>query len=336
MSESELKDTQPNPALAETQPNPAVRVEKKNFPRWLIALVLIALIAIGILGGYGSGMGQRYSAQKAQLTGQNQEQFQLGMQAMQAGQYEVAKQHFESVIRNDPNFPGVNTAYTDLLLRMQASQTPTFTPSPAVTSTPDLRGAEEIFNHSRDLLNSGDWSGAISSLDSLRKLDITYRTAEVDGMYYIVLRQLGVSKINNTDCKNINLEEGITDLTLAEHFGPLDANADALRTWARMYITAASFWDQDWVQAQNYFAQVMAALPNLSDSSCITATERWRQAAINDALQLMQQGDYCGSDEQFKVAFASGNPKNATYFPTATAVRDVCAGDVNAPSTPTP
>ena len=184
-----------------------------------------------------------------------------------------------------------------------------------------------------------NWDDIITRLDSLRKADITYHTAEVDGMYYIALRSRGVCKIYpqtyepNTSCASlhINLEGGIYDLTQAERFGPLDSNALALRTWARMYITGSSFWDQDWVQAQNYFSQVMASVPQLSDSSCTSAIERWRQASIGYAQQLMDGGDYCGAEKQFEALFAVDLPKNATVYPTATEARNICNGDVPKP-----
>lgn len=227
-------------------------------------------------------MNQRLSAENTLAGGQLQEQYQLGQQAMDAGQYDLAKQHFEFIIQQDPKFTGIQAAYQKLLLLMQAAPASPSTPTLSQTITPDTRSAEQIFNQLQDLLKTSSWDEAITTLDELRKLDPTYQTAQVDGMYYIALRERGLSKIVNTSCRNINLEGGIYDLTLAERFvgeGHLDANAEAYRTWARMYITGASFWGLDWAQAQKYFAQVMAALPYLSDSSCMTATERWRQAS---------------------------------------------------------
>ena len=345
MSENELKDTQPTPTISDTQPNSAIPAGKKNFPRWLAALVFVVLIAAALLGGYGSGMGERYAAQDTLVTSQNLDQFNLGIQAMDAGQYEIAKVHFESVIQNNPDFPGIRAAYTDLLLRMQTSFTPTFTPSPVATSTPDLRSAEEKFNSANQLLSapvqglcSNDWSGIINTLDSLRKAAPTYRTAEVDGMYYIALRSRGICKIypqgyqlSYTPCENLNLnlEGGIYDLTLAERFvGSLDATADSLRTSARLYIVGASFWDQDWAQAQNFFSQVMSGpYPNIMDASCETATERWRQATIKYAEQLMTAGDFCGAEDQFNAAFSINSHENEAFYPTATAVQPQCNRD---------
>ena len=344
MPENELKDTQPNPV--ENEPASAAR---KKFPGWLAAVVLIALIAVGILGGYGSGMGRRYAAQNTLAAGQLQQQYQLGLDAMSAGQNEVAKQHFEYIIQRNPNFPGVQAAYTDLLLRMLVTPTLTPTLTPTITPTPDTRSVDEIYKNVMALLTSAsadlcarDWNGILSKLDSLRKADITYRTAEVDGMYYMALRSRGMCKIYpqtyqpNTYCDDlhINLEGGIYDLTLAERFGPLDTDAVALRTWARMYIAGASFWDQDWVQVKDYFGQVMAAVPNLSDSSCVSAVERWRQASISYAKQLMDKGKFCEAEDQLNDAFSITNSKNEPFFPTATYVYDECHGSNEIPSFP--
>ncbi len=329
MSETEMKDTQPNETLHETQPNSPAPATRKNFPRWLAALVFLLLIAIGLLAGYSSGMGQRYAAQSTVVTGQLDEQFQLGQQAVEAGNYELAKQYFEFVLTTDSNYPGIVAAYADLQIRMQVSPTPVFSPTPLVSPTPDLRGVEEIFNTALQLLNASDWNGAIANLDSLRKSNPTYRPGEVDGMYSMALRQRGVGKINPA-CQNVNLEGGIYDLTLAEHFvgtGNLDSVAESLRTYARLYIIGASFWDQDWLQAQNFFAQVMTGYPNMSDSSCKSATRRWVEATIKMADQLLAAGDSCGAEALYATAFMAGDSYNVPLYPTATEISNQCNGD---------
>jgi tetratricopeptide (TPR) repeat protein len=335
-----LKDTRPNLVQSGTEPNPGCPETARKFPRWLVAGVVLLLIMIGVLGGYSSGMVRRYTAQSTLNRGQLQDQYQLGMQAMNAGNYENANKYFRFIIQTDPNFPGIQTAYSDLLIKMKVTPTPEYSPTPYVSPTPDLRGADQIFNTAQQLLNSGDWDGAITNLDSLRKTTPTYRTAEVDGMYYMALRQRGVAKITAA-CQDTNLEGGIYDLTLAEHFignGNLDSTAQSLRTYARLYIIGASFWDQDWVQAQNFFAQVMTGYPNMSDSSCLTATKRWYQATIYYAEQLMAAGDACGATTQFSSAFALNldDPLNTTAFPAATAAQNQCSPPSQNTPTETP
>ncbi len=202
MSENETEEIKPAPQKENKPQTIPEKTSNRKFPVWLVVVIIVALIAISILGGYGSGMASRYAAQDTVVTGQNQDQFNLGMQAMDAGQYDIAKQHFDSVIQNDPNFPGVQAAYADLLLRMLTSPTPTFTTTPLPTATPDIRSAEEKYTSVKQLLAAPadnlcarDWDTILTTLDSLRKVDPTYKVAEVDGMYYISLRSRGVCKI---------------------------------------------------------------------------------------------------------------------------------------------
>jgi hypothetical protein len=312
MPEPNLNDTQPITSPVETQPLPPPQ-SAKGFSKWLVVLIVVAFIILGILGGYGSGINRRYAAEKTLVGGQLAE---------------LAQQYFEFIIRQNPNFPGIQEAYTDLLLKMQVSPTPVFSPTPAFSPTPDLRGVEEKFSTAQQLLNAGDWNGVIENLDSLRKSNPDYRTAEVDGMYYTVLRQRGQSKIM-TSCRDTNLEGGIYDLTLAEHFigdGNLDSVAESLRTYARLYIIGASFWDQDWYQAQYFFAQVMNAYPNMSDSSCMSATRRWIIATAKIGDLLNAGGDSCGAEAQYATAFVVGDAYLGTLYPTGTTISDNCNG----------
>jgi len=330
---SDVSDTQPNPTQpVKTQP------AAKNISSWLSLFVILLLLFVGIFGGYNAGIGQRLQTQRTNLAGQVTEQFQLGLQAMEQGRYEVARQHFEFVLRNAPDYPGIQDAYAELLLKISISLTPSPVPSPTISPTPDLRAAEEIFTNARQLLFSEDWDGAVAALDSLRRVDPTYQVAVVDGMYYMALRNRGLAKIFAPACQDTNLEGGIYDLTLAERFGSLDSYAEGLRSNARLYITAASFWELDWTQAQYLFDQVARATPNLMDASCKTATERYRTATIQRAEELLAAEDFCGAQEQFDLAFAIASNNNQEYYPTATEVYLQCNPPPPPPpqATPTP
>ena len=327
---SEMNDTQPSLI-------PPGKVVKKS-PFWITLLVFVLLIVFGILGGYGSGLAQRRSAEATDVSQKLGEQFQLGLDAMDAGQYSVARDHFEYVIQHDSNFPGVQDAYVELLRRINVSPTPTVTQTPTITPTPDLRSAEEIYNSARQLLAAEDWDGTIKTLDSLRKVAPLFHAAEVDGMYYIALRNRGIGKIFAQNCEDINLEGGVYDMSLAENFGPLDGYADGLRTAARLYITAASFWELDMGQASNYFGQVMLTMPNMMDASCKSATERWHFATIEYADLEAAAGNFCHAQQLFEAAFEVPSDQDAESFDNATDVYKACnPGAVSPPGeTPTP
>jgi tetratricopeptide (TPR) repeat protein len=185
---------------------------------------------------------------------------------------------------------------TEVLVLMNRP-TPTVTPS--LSPTPDFSGAEQAFTQAQQQIAAGDWAGALGTLDQIRKLDPTYKTGQVDGMYYFALRNYGYQLITQQG----NLEGGIYHFTLAERFGTLDRDANGLREGARYYLIGASFWELDWKQAFFYFDQVYRGWSGLWDGT-LTATERFHQAAMRYADQLVEEGLYCDAVTHYDYAQA--------------------------------
>ena len=262
-------------------------------------MVLIA--AFSAYAGYNSGITLRKEAEVTQVSQRIDQQYQLGLQDMSEGQYNRARQRFEYVIQLDPNYPGVTEKLADVLLQVNTTATPTIVPTPTLTPTPDLRSVQDLYTQSQEALNNGDWTKAIDALLTLRKNDPNYQAVQVDDMMFMALRNRGKDKIG----KLADLEGGIYDLSLAERFGPLDSEAQGFQTWARLYITGASFWDIDWKQAVYYFSQVAPALPNLRDGSGMTANERYRQALIGYG-NMVAKDDPCAAQEQYQLALSLG------------------------------
>jgi hypothetical protein len=303
MSDTQFSDTQPN-SLAETQssassqppasavvdtqprnttppplPGPKPKRSARSF--WIGVLIIIAAIALGGLGGYNSGIGARLGVEKTNVAQSLSEQLTLAKQDFDNGRYENARQRLEYILQQDPNFPGAMDTLTMVMVKMSItpSATPTLVPTPIPTR--DLRNQEAIFAQAQQHLQDKDWSSTLNVLDALRKADATYKTAQVDDMYYIALRNRGYDQIMGTGAyQTTNMEGGIYDLTLAERFGPLDGTVDGLRSFARLYITGASFWDLDWAQAKDYFSQVYQFAPSLRDASGTTAAERYRYTLL--------------------------------------------------------
>jgi hypothetical protein len=266
-----------------------------------LAFILLAFSSAFL--GYRSGINQRQGAEAAQASQLAAEQYHLALQDMEARNYYRARQRFEYVISIDPNFPGATEGLANALLYQNATATPTIAPTPTVSPTPDLRGVEELYTQAQQELVNSDWNAAIETLLTLRKADIEYQVVWVDNMLYISFRNRGADKI----LKDGDLEGGIYDLTLAEQFGPLDADANSYLTWAGLYITGASFWELDWAQAVYYFEQVGPALPNLRDGSGWTAAERYRLALIGYGGFLADQDEWCSALEQYQLALTFGS-----------------------------
>ncbi|MEW6651692.1 MAG: hypothetical protein AB1453_16070, partial [Chloroflexota bacterium] len=289
MTEKEKSIEQP---LNISATEPVAVVQSEEEPRrknrlWLVLVGILLLLAgggIGVFLGYQQGIELRREAQKNQIVTEATYQFNLGIADLEAKRYETARRRFEFIILLDPTFPGAAEKLAEAMMLASLAMTPTIAPTPTPVPTPDLRGEEELFNQIQQHLINGEWEQAILTIQNLRDRNLGFKSVDVDGMYYIALRFLGIQNIALGQ-----LEVGIYNLTLAERFAPLDVEGINYRNWARMYLSAVSFWGADWARVVRSFADIYPSLPNLRDSSGMTATERFRIGSIRYGDQLMAQ-----------------------------------------------
>ena len=284
--------------LGSTQPNITVKRSWRGRAFLFNALGLIVILVLAILAGYGSGISTRTrneSSTNSQLIGK---QYEYALEDIELGRYANARQRLEWIIEHDPTFPGAQEKLTEVLV-LSNVPTPTLTVAPSPTA--DFSGAEQAFAQAQQQIAAQDWVGAMGTLDQIRKLDLTYKTSQVDGMYYFALRNYGYDLI----IKQGNLEGGIYHFTLAERFGPLDRDANSLREGARYFLIGASFWELNWEQALFYFQQVYAGYPGLWDGTS-TVAERYFQASMRYGDQLVEQGLYCDAVTYYQTAQAIG------------------------------
>jgi len=334
--------------------NQPMKEKKKFFERrsgWIISgliLVFVILIAATITG-VALGINDRVSLAENKAAPRIQSQLESARLDLEEGRYEIALSRLDWILDEMAEFLSedelaeVGELYSQTLVLIASVGTPTpqATPTPiepVFTPTPDLRGAEDLYNNARQFMIEKAWDEVIQTLQALRQLDLTYRTVQVDGMLYIALRNRGIQKIVGEG----SLEPGIYDLTLAERFAPLDSRAEGLRIWTRLYLTGASFWDVDWGQVVFYFEQVYPHLPNLRDGTFMTATERFRIGALEYASELALAGEYCLAQEYYQRALAISD--DPVVQPTAQWVAEQCLDESSEPQprppqeepTPTP
>jgi len=308
MVSKKLEDTQPistdsseksaeiNTTASTLSDTQSFRVKPKRWKSIFLGLLLILLFSIGGGGiGYYSGIQQRISQENQEVITQAALHFQYGIQALDTGNYELARIQFEYVLQIYPDFPEIKEKYTEVMVKLASTSLPdeqVIEP----TQTVDTRGAEALFNQALQAIQTLQWPLAIQTLEALRTEDYTYRTIEVDGMYYTALRYRAVELILNEG----NLEEGLYFLALLEKYAPLDHDAVNYAVWARLYITGASFWDIDWSQVVNYFGQLTAAFPYMHDGTGWTATDRYVKGSEYYGDLLASEGKHCEALQQYQ------------------------------------
>jgi tetratricopeptide (TPR) repeat protein len=339
MKEHELDSTQK--VETKNDKGPKKKFLERRSSWFILGFVLVLLIIlIGVLLGIPKGINDRVSLAESQASPKIQSQLESARLDIEEERYQLALERLDWILEemspymSEEELAEVGVLYSQTLLNLSTSGSPTAMPSPTPTilvntPTPDLRGEEELFTLAQEHIATESWDDVIRTLEALRQKNLVYKSVQVDGMLYVALRNRGVQKI----LVEGSLEPGIYDLTLAERFAPLDSTAEGIRTWTRLYLTGASFWGVDWSQVVFFFEQVYAQLPNLRDGTNLTATERFRIGAIEYALQLAASGQFCEAQEYFDKAMSiSSDPE---VQPTAQWVAEECF-ELENPPTPVP
>ena len=284
----------------------ATRPKRPRKGIWILfgILFIVFAVLVGAAIGYKDGLNRRMTNQESKVLERASQQLELSYQDISKGSYENARKRLEYILSIYPGFPGVPELLVEVNLKLAVpTPTPTieFMPmsTPEITATPDLRGAEEIFSQIEQAIRDQQWSLALEEIARIRDSSYSYRTVDVDGYYYIALRNDGIQKIYAGQ-----LEQGMFELSTAEQLGGLDGQADGARALASMYITAASYWDTNWPEAIRLFGELSNAYPGLRDSSGLTSTDRYRLALAGFAKQINNTGDPCAAVPYYQQSLA--------------------------------
>jgi hypothetical protein len=300
---------------SDTQPVPATKVERRKVSFWLRFIIIGAVVVLvwggAGIGGYVAGMERRQLEQAQALEQTLQQQFDLGIENLLAGEFEVAKQRFQYVLLLNPEYPGAMELLNQTLSALN-EPTPTARPliSPTPTVTPDLRSYEGMFISAQDSFGRGDWSTALDLMVLIRGNDPTYRLGEINQMMQVALRNRGMDMLFEG-----RLEEGIFNLNLAERFGPLDGQAQSWRRSAAFFLFANSYIGLDWSLATDYFSQICVA-------NIWGACAKYAQSAREYGNLLVLQEDYCRASLNYDQFYL--HQTDPGLDPTATEVMSFC------------
>ncbi len=324
--EADLETPQPE--------TPGQKPRKKRGGRWvwLGVLVFVLFIAAGVFFGYRNGVQRRLANEKSILMEQIALQLEWTYRDIDAGRYENAKARLEYINEKYPEFPGVNDLMDQVVAKInEPTPTPTqvviATVEPEITATPDFRGAEDKFAELNQHIINEEWDQAVQTVQSLKESNFDYRRLEVDGLYFIALRNRGIQRIWAGE-----LEQGMYDLSIASELGALDSQAAGAENWARTYMTGASYWDVNWFGALEIFGQLYAQSPYFSDATGMTTAERYRVALYRVGDIYAAQGDYCSASSYYRQSLSVGD--NLDIQVTATAYAEACANPTPSPGPP--
>ena len=109
--------------------------------RWFVLLLVVAVV-FAAAGGYFAGERKRGDLRTSDVAEVAQQQFDLGLQDLAAGRFELARQRFEYVIRLDPTYP---QAAEQLAAALVGLNVPAATIAPLASPTPNLAPVADLF-----------------------------------------------------------------------------------------------------------------------------------------------------------------------------------------------
>jgi hypothetical protein len=293
----------------------------------LLALFLVTAASAAV--GWSVGSAEYSGTATIQAGIYMLDQYNLALADKDAGNLSLARQRLEFIFAEDPNFLDVQEQLVQVLLALGSSTEPVggvSLPSETPTPTQDPRPKEDLFAAAQGLLAARDWTGTIDTLLALRKSDVNFHTADVDGMLFAALRNRGVQNIVELGL----LEPGLYDFALAEAFGPLDGLVETYRSWARLYLFGNAFWLAYPQDAAYYYGQAASVAPNLTDASGMSAFSRYWHSLIHWAEQLAEDEDWCGAYDQYLVAIAARSDPELQS--AANQAQAMCVGPTDTPS----
>jgi tetratricopeptide (TPR) repeat protein len=287
------------PAMDETMPIPPIQAadgdapSRPRAPLWhrvrvvLIAVaVFVCMLAIssGVGGYFGTRDGEATRvAERADLA---EDHYRLGLERLDAGEFELALAEFEYALQLDPSHPLAAQGIAEAQARIASRPTPT--PFP----TADVNIEEELYAQGLAAFEVRDWSGTVAALSQLRAFAPEYETASVEEMLFTSLYNEGLSLLGSD-----RLEEGIFHLDQAQEIRPLDEAVLLELELARRYLRALGYWGVDWSECIRRFEELYTLAPGYKD-----VYTRLFQAYVTYGDLWAEQGEMCPAAAQYAQA----------------------------------
>lgn len=264
----------------------AVSAPSRHRLLWRLLTALLAFIFfVGVVAGAGyAGLYYGERDREAQRQAMLNAHYQSGLQALNNGDYERARAHFQYVLYLDPGNSLAAQGLAEAQARLVVKPTPT---SEAVQSLTEI-----LFEQARAAYEAQSWAEAAATLTQLRALDREYRVTEVESLLFESLYNAGMTFLEQDQ-----LEEGIFYLDQAVALHPLDVEAANQRSLAARYRSALRFWGVDWQRAITELEALYATAPAYRD-----VFQRLYNAYVEYGNFLSQSGEMCPAEAVYTQA----------------------------------
>lgn len=244
-----------------------------------IVLMVVFVLVLGVIGFY-DGLRDRAIANR-QIA---EEHYALGLEHLEAGDYELAIAEFELAIRHDSDLPDLRDRLREAKDLARARVTP--------TSETRRDAAALLYRQAIPHYESGNLAQAVATLEELRGLDADYQRENVETMLTTAHYQLGKNALQGD-----RLDEAAKHLEAVLALKPGDEQAEEELRRLNLYAAALTNWDQDRLAAIQALETLYALAPDYKDVQA-----RLHNAHSFRAEEYADEGDWCRAAEEYAAA----------------------------------
>jgi TolB protein len=244
-----------------------------------VALFFVFILALGVIGFY-DGLKDRAIANRRTA----QEHYTLGLNHLEAGDYELAVAEFEVAMRHDSNLGDLRQRLLEAKEKARAQVTP--------TSETRQDAAALLYRQAVPPYESGNLAQAIGVLEELRSLDASYQRDNVETMLVTAHYQLGLNAVQGNQ-----LDEAAGHFEAVLTLKPEDEDAQEQLNLLNLYSVALNQWERDWSAAIQALKGLYALAPEYKDVQA-----RLHNAHVFRAQAYADEGDWCRAAEEYAAA----------------------------------
>jgi tetratricopeptide (TPR) repeat protein len=295
-----------------TTPDPTPAGGRPRYRLTLLAvgvaiLCVAAIVALG-LGGLSLGLRDRAQA-SSNLAAQH---YQVGVDHLTHGEYDLAIAEFELVLRLQADFPDAQAKLAEAKQVQQTELVPTL--GATATAAPLSQNIADI----DQAFARQNWATVIELGETFLAAHPDYEREHLIQMLFAAYKTTGDLAVDED-----RLSDALRLYDRALALVPDDPTVTTSRQEAALYLAASSYWGADWQLTIDTFAQLVDINGNYKD-----AFQKLYLAHVGYADDAAANGDWCLAASQYALA-------NQLEDNSDIQDKQVTA-EINCSSTPTP
>ena len=244
-------------------------------------LCAAAIVALG-LGGFSLGLRDRAQA-SSNLAAQH---YQVGVNHLTHGEYDLAIAEFELVLRLQANFPDAQAKLAQAQQAQKVEHLPTLVATLTVVPlSQDVAVIEQA-------LTRQNWTAVIDLGEQFLADHPDYQRDDIIQMLFTAYQKTGELAVDQN-----RLSDALRLFDRALVLNPDDPTVTSTRQQAALYLAASSYWGADWQRTIDTFAQLVDL-----DSTYKDAFQKLYLAYVGYADDAAENGDWCLAANQYTLA----------------------------------